>query len=144
MALESSPYDSSFSEEEMNTYNAMLGKRWVRVDPETRQPHDHSRDFFWQIAHMYPAVKSGGDMNSPKMRFLVQRYYRNRTYEANLDQSGLGKTTRHEAFHEVNEKGELIRPGYITVDYDAFLKQFAEDGALPPAREQKTRQTAKA
>jgi hypothetical protein len=123
---DSNPYDDLFSPEDMAKFSALWNRHWKRVDPETKKPHANSTQFFWEVAHMFPAVKAGGNMNAPEMNFQVQRYYRGKTYEAQLEDKG-ATVTRHLAFHEVNPRGELVSPGYIMVSYDDFLKQFVED-----------------
>ena len=123
---EHNPYDDLFSAEEMQSFNKILLKKWVRIDPKTKKPHTNSKDIFWEVDNMIPMSRAGADMNRPKMNFKVQAYWRRKTYEASTE-GGSSKTVRHEAFNEVNSRGELVRPGYIIVEYDNFLTQFAED-----------------
>jgi len=120
------PYDTLFSDEEMAQFNRIMQKKWVRVDPNTKKAFANSKDLFWEVDNMCPMSKFGEDMNKPKMNFKVQAYYRRRTYEAATDQKG-GKTTRNMAYHEVNDRGELLKPGFLWVDSENFPKHFVED-----------------
>lgn len=124
------PYSGMFSEEDLAKFNALWGRRFVRVDPETKKPHANSKDRFWEVEHMYPAVSVNGNMTAPKMEIVVQPYWRNKTHTAQLpDGKGgaSGTTVRHDAIHQVNSKGELEAPGFVRLEYDNFVKQFVED-----------------
>lgn len=120
------PYDSLFSDEDMAKFSALWGRRWIRIDPVSKKPHANMKEFFWEVVHMFPATPAGGNINKPEMDFQVQRYFRNKTYEAEVEQGG-AKTTRNVAWHEINSKGELTAPGYITCSYESFQKQFQPD-----------------
>jgi len=124
-----SPYDSLFSEADLEKYSALWDRKYVRVDPETRKPHTYPKgqESFWEIVHMFPAVPAGGNNNAPQMQFQVQRFLLNKTYEAKTPdgKGGVnGSLTRHVAWNDLNRKGELVSPGYVTVDYEGFKKQF--------------------
>lgn len=117
-----------FTESQLKEYAAMWDKRWMRVDPETKKPHQSNKTCFWQITGQYPSVRFGENMNEPKMTFQVTRFCRDKTYEASVSPDGHGSTTRHVAFHDVDRRGQLIAPGCVNIEYADFLKQFVEDG----------------
>ncbi len=119
--------DELFTDEQLKEYGAMWDKQWIRVDPNTKKPHDNSKEFFWKITGQYPSVRFGENMNDPKMTFQVSRFYRNRTYAAKVDGDDRQTTQRHEAFHFLDKRGQLVAPGCINIEYDSFKKQFVED-----------------
>jgi hypothetical protein len=121
------PYDELFSAEQWTKYNALIGKRFVRVDPQSRKPQPDWKDYFWMVDDMTPTTLVNGDMNKPFMDLVVQPYYRNKTYEAAIDQEGGGKMTKHVAFHFTNRKGELTAPGFTKIAIDRFKDEFAPE-----------------
>lgn len=125
---EENPHENKFKPEQWEKYLKLLGRRFIRVDPNTKRPHDNSKDFFWEILHMYPATPAGGNMNEPDMQLVVQRYHRARTYQSDIEQGGNLKVTKHEAWHDLDGRGQLRAPGYISITLEGFLKQFVEDG----------------
>lgn len=123
-----------FTPEEVDQYLKMSEKRWVRVDPVTKAPHESAKECFWKIDDVTPVCRAGENTNKPKMGLFVVRYYRNQTYESAISPEG-GKSTRNVAWHEVSSKGELVSPGSIKgIEVDEFLKQFVEDGKQTPVK----------
>lgn len=125
------PYEDLFSPEDMAKFLGLWDRRWIMVDPTTKKPHKLSEEFFWQVTHMYPGVKVGGDMNHPEMQFQLQRFYRNKTYKrAILDEGGkaVGELPTNVAWHETTSRGELKSPGTITKEFSSFGKELVEDG----------------
>lgn len=119
-----------FSDEQIRKWEDMQAKRWIRVDPETKKPHANSKEFFWEIVHMVPGAMAGKDSNHPPMNFVVQRFYRNKTYQVNIpDGKGgaAGQSRRHVAWNDSDKRGHLRSPGDMMIEADAFAKQFVED-----------------
>jgi hypothetical protein len=82
------PYDSPHKPEEEAKYLSILGKKWIRVDPETKKPHTSAKDFFWTVEDRRDAVPIGGNMNAPNMDLVVYKYWRNKTHSSNLQRQG--------------------------------------------------------
>src|ERR1039457_4428935 len=72
-------------ERQLNDMAGMVEKKWVRMDPKTKEPHLAAEERILQIVSHHPATKAGGNMNAPIIELQVQRYWRNKFYETRLD-----------------------------------------------------------
>lgn len=124
--------------EEVEKFYLMAEKsdvQYVRVDPKTREPLEEAKEFFWRIQSPIIQVVGATD-TAIRLNFLIQKYWRNRTYTTQaLSQSG-GETlsrdvTTNEAYI-VREKdrfgGYTIKElGERMIDGADFLEQFKRD-----------------
>ena len=117
-----------FKADDMAKVDAMWDKKWVRFDPATGKPHESNKGFFWKIVGQYPASKAGENVNAPVIHFEVQRYYRNRFYEARTDPMSdkPGGNKKNMPWSGKTPDGELV-PGTIQISMPDFVKQFKED-----------------
>ena len=122
--------DPKLDDGDIEKWAHLLGQHFVRWDPKTKQPHASGKDSFYEIIHMYHAVKAGGDMNKPVMEFMAQRFHRGQTYDsAVLDDGGTkrGSTKRHVAWSEYDANGNMVSPGFLRIPGPDFIVQFGYD-----------------
>ena len=115
--------------EQIKAAEKLWNKQFSRFDPTTGAAHETNKEFFWGIVGQYPASKAGANMNAPVLHFEVQRYWRNKTYEAKLPPGTNGpKDTVIKNLPWVGETpdGETI-PGMMQISMPDFLKQFEEE-----------------
>ena len=115
-----------FSAELLAKCDELWGKKFVRIDPATKKPHEQNKQFFWQIVGQYPATRAGENMNAPVMHFEIQRYWRDKTYKAPAGPNDTHEVTKHVPWTGQNWDGELI-PGSMQISYPDFIKQFVAE-----------------
>lgn len=120
------------TEAQAEKYDRLIDKKFIRVDPETKKPHENSKDFFYEIVHTYPAYMGHGVETAFRTQFEVNKLWRNKTYKVTppMGSKSQAEIVKHESYIEKNSHGDTIRVGVQTFDAEDFVLQFKEDTTI--------------
>lgn len=119
------------TEKEAEEYLGLWDKKFIRIDPVTKQPHESAKEFFWQVIHIFPAYVGSGDEKDFVAQVLAQKYYRNKTYKVLAGaESKKPEITKHVAYHARNSHNDIIDTGCWSNDAKKFMEQFKEDTTI--------------
>ena len=117
--------------EQAEVYDRMWDKKYIRVDPKTKEPHEASKEFFWMIVGQYPAFLGSGNESAYRTTFEVQKYHRNQTYKAkSAPDSRAPEIIKHVPFQLKNSHGDMLDTGTMQIDAGKFIEQFKEDTTI--------------
>ncbi len=108
------------------------GDNWVLTGKDGK-PDEEAKEFLYRIVAIITACL-GADETETRINFQVQKYWRNKTYEAQKSPNDAGMERRNHPFFEVfpqgdrlKRDGQLKRTGEAIYDGDDFLKKFQID-----------------
>lgn len=102
------------------------GKKYIRIDPKTKQHFSEAKEFFWSILS-WTNECIGFSESEVRINFLIQKYYRDPAKMYKVQEMANGSTVdvkKHRAFSDVRPNGELKAPGDRMIDASDFLVQF--------------------
>lgn len=116
---------------EAEQYVKLWDKKFIRIDPITKEPHESSKEFFWEVLHIFPAYVGSGDEKDYVAQVLAQKYYRNKTYKVMASaESRAPELVKHVAYQERNSHNDIIDTGCWSNDAKKFIEQFVEDTTI--------------
>jgi len=108
-------------------------KKYIAVDPKTKEPMPEAKDFFWKILAAIPAC-DGANEFEVRINFQIQKYWRNKTYKAQIAPDNSNTREVHEPWFELypdgdrlGRAGQLRTTGERILDADDFIAGFKLD-----------------